>query len=133
MTLEDPRGVETVEADVVVLALPAHVACGVTADLDDKVAGTLAQIPYVPVTLVHLGYPASAFLRPLGILPEAGTCVFCGCWAGFFHRNSSRTELRLVSTCFRCALAAPVIPRRSPCQTIKCSRLPMESSVVCWA
>ena len=26
-----------------------------------------------------------------GILPEAGTCVFCGCWAGFVFECSGRT------------------------------------------
>ena len=65
VVLEDERGVQTIEADAVVLAIPAHVACGATAALDDKAADTLAQIPYVPVTLVHLGYSAAAFSHPL--------------------------------------------------------------------
>jgi protoporphyrinogen/coproporphyrinogen III oxidase len=65
VALEAQGGAETVDADAVVLAIPAHVACGVTATLDAKVSDTLAQIPYVPVTLVHLGYSASAFSRPL--------------------------------------------------------------------
>lgn len=57
--------VETLSADAVVLAVPAYVACTVVGSLDAIVADTLAQIPYVPVTLVHLGYPTSAFARPL--------------------------------------------------------------------
>jgi oxygen-dependent protoporphyrinogen oxidase len=31
--------------------------------LDGAISATLAQIPYVPVTLVHLGYPVSALSR----------------------------------------------------------------------
>jgi protoporphyrinogen/coproporphyrinogen III oxidase len=65
VAVEDQGGTETVEADVVVLAIPAHVACGVTAAVDGKIADALARIAYVPVTLVHLGYPSSAFPHPL--------------------------------------------------------------------
>lgn len=65
VTVEEARGVATLAADAVALALPAHVACAVTATLDPAVSETLTQIPYVPVTLVHLGYPVSAFSRPL--------------------------------------------------------------------
>jgi oxygen-dependent protoporphyrinogen oxidase len=46
--------------------MPAHAACGVVAALDAIAADALGQIPYVPVALVHLGYAASAFPRPLG-------------------------------------------------------------------
>jgi oxygen-dependent protoporphyrinogen oxidase len=33
--------------------------------LDARLAATLGQIPYVPVSLVHLGYPLSALARPV--------------------------------------------------------------------
>ena len=56
---------QTLEARAVVMALPAHVATSVLGRLDGQIAGTLAQIPYVPVTLVHLGYPVSALSRPV--------------------------------------------------------------------
>jgi oxygen-dependent protoporphyrinogen oxidase len=56
---------QSLEARAVVVALPAHVATGVLGELDGQIAGTLAQIPYVPVTLVHLGYPFSALSRPI--------------------------------------------------------------------
>ena len=52
-------------AAAVVMAVPAHVATGVLGTLDGSIAGTLAQIPYVPVTLVHLGYPVSALARSI--------------------------------------------------------------------
>jgi oxygen-dependent protoporphyrinogen oxidase len=56
---------QSLEAAAVVMALPAYVATVVLASLDGQIAGTLAQIPYVPVTLVHLGYPVSALARPV--------------------------------------------------------------------
>lgn len=65
VAVEEQGAVATVAAEAVVMAIPAHVGCNVTAALDGSIADTLAQIPYVPVTLVHLGYPASAFARPL--------------------------------------------------------------------
>jgi oxygen-dependent protoporphyrinogen oxidase len=54
----------TLAARAIVLALPAHVATSLVGSLDENLAGTLARIPYVPVALVHLGYPASALARP---------------------------------------------------------------------
>ncbi len=65
IALEQQGRSENVETNALVLAIPAHVARTVTAALDAAIADTLGQIPYVPVTLVHLGYPASAFARPL--------------------------------------------------------------------
>jgi oxygen-dependent protoporphyrinogen oxidase len=56
---------QSLEAAAVVMALPAYVATVVLASLDGQIAGTLAQIPYVPVTLVHLGYPVSALAHPV--------------------------------------------------------------------
>jgi oxygen-dependent protoporphyrinogen oxidase len=53
------------EASAVVLSLPAHVATTLVAQLDQALADALARIPYVPVALVHLGYPASALPPPL--------------------------------------------------------------------
>lgn len=65
IAFEEQGAVGTITADAVVLAIPAHVGARVTSALDPAIADTLAQIPYVPVTLVHLGYPVSAFPRPL--------------------------------------------------------------------
>jgi len=65
VALDEQGTSRTLEADAVVMALPAHVGCTVASALDGKIADALAQIPYVPVTLVHLGYAASAFQRPL--------------------------------------------------------------------
>jgi len=56
---------QSLEARAVVMALPAHIATGVLGRLDAQIAETLAHIPYVPVTLVHLGYPISALPRPV--------------------------------------------------------------------
>jgi oxygen-dependent protoporphyrinogen oxidase len=53
------------EVSAVALAVPAHVATGLLAPLDERCGQALAAIPYVPVTLVHLGYPLSAMSRPV--------------------------------------------------------------------
>lgn len=53
------------EASAVALAIPAHVATGLLAPFDAHLADALAAIPYVPVALVHLGYPASTLPPPL--------------------------------------------------------------------
>jgi oxygen-dependent protoporphyrinogen oxidase len=55
----------TLEASAVVLAIPAHVGTGLLAPFEERLAEALAAIPYVPVALVHLGYPASALPRPI--------------------------------------------------------------------
>jgi len=55
----------SLEAAAVVMALPAHVGTSLLAPFDEAIATVLGQIPYVPVTLVHLGYPISALSRPV--------------------------------------------------------------------
>jgi oxygen-dependent protoporphyrinogen oxidase len=54
----------TLDADALVLAIPAHQACQVVRRLDSDLSEILARIPYVPVALVHLGYSASALAQP---------------------------------------------------------------------
>jgi oxygen-dependent protoporphyrinogen oxidase len=65
VTVEEQGRTATQEAGAVVFALPAHVATFILAALDEHIASLLGQIPYVPVTLVHLGYPVSALSRPV--------------------------------------------------------------------
>jgi oxygen-dependent protoporphyrinogen oxidase len=65
VAIEERDQRQSLEAAAVVMALPAHVATGVLEQFDSQIAETLAQIPYVPVTLVHLGYPVSALSRPV--------------------------------------------------------------------
>lgn len=61
---EGGRAVE-IEADRVVLAIPAHAAAPLLAPIDAGAADAAAAIEYLPVTLVHAGYPARALARPL--------------------------------------------------------------------
>jgi oxygen-dependent protoporphyrinogen oxidase len=65
VAVEEHGRTQTLEAQAVVMALPAHVATSVLGRLDGQIAETLAHIPYVPVTLVHLGYPISALSRAI--------------------------------------------------------------------
>ncbi len=66
LQLDDRGRTDELSADAVVLAIPAHAAAPTVAGLDAGLASALAAIPYVPVTLVHAGYPAAALARPLG-------------------------------------------------------------------
>ena len=65
VAVEEQGRTVSVEARAVVLALPAHVATTILTAFDGPIAGLLGQIPYVPVTLVHLGYPVSALSRSI--------------------------------------------------------------------
>jgi oxygen-dependent protoporphyrinogen oxidase len=65
VTLQQGGATATVDTSAVVMAVPAHVATSVLVRLDARLGETLAAIPYVPVTLVHLGYPTSAMPRPV--------------------------------------------------------------------
>ena len=63
VAVEEHGQTQVLRARAVVTALPAHVSTLVLGELDGQIAETLARIPYVPVTLVHLGYPISALSR----------------------------------------------------------------------
>jgi protoporphyrinogen/coproporphyrinogen III oxidase len=65
VTIEEAGQAQTLEAAAVALALPAHAATSLAEPLDERLGTALAGIPYVPVVLVHLGYPASALARPV--------------------------------------------------------------------
>ena len=61
---EGGRAVE-IETDRLVLAIPAHAAAPLLAPIDARAAEAAAAIEYLPVTLVHAGYPARALARPV--------------------------------------------------------------------
>ena len=90
------------EARAVVLALPAHVATSVLVRLDGQIAETLAHIPYVPVTLVHLGYPISALSRAIDaygffVPPSEPLRVLGGIFPSQFFRRARRMGFHLFS------------------------------------
>ncbi|MBI4509878.1 MAG: protoporphyrinogen oxidase [Deltaproteobacteria bacterium] len=60
-----PDGTEELSARSLVLSLPAHAAVPVVDGFLPGVARHLAAIPYVPVTLVYLGYDNRAFAAPV--------------------------------------------------------------------
>jgi oxygen-dependent protoporphyrinogen oxidase len=94
VAVEERGQTQSLEARAVVMAVPAHVATGLLGRLDGEIAGTLAQIPYVPVTLVHLGYPASALARPVDaygffVPPSEPLRVLGGIFPSqFFHERA---------------------------------------------
>jgi oxygen-dependent protoporphyrinogen oxidase len=54
-----------VEADALILAVPAYEAHPLLAGLDPGIAHTISTIPYVPLTVAHLGFDLAAVPRPL--------------------------------------------------------------------
>ncbi len=53
-----------IDADAVILALPAHDAARAVAALDAPLADVLDAILYAPVAVVHVGWPLGALPRP---------------------------------------------------------------------
>jgi protoporphyrinogen/coproporphyrinogen III oxidase len=54
--LSAAAAVKQIAADAFVLATPAHVATQLLAPLSERLASTLAGIPYAPIAVVSLGY-----------------------------------------------------------------------------
>jgi len=102
IAIEERGQRQSMEAAAVVMALPAHVATVVMGPLDGQIAGTLAQIPYVPVTLVHLGYPLSALARPVDaygffVPPSEPLRVLGGIFPSQFFRARAPAGFHLFS------------------------------------
>jgi oxygen-dependent protoporphyrinogen oxidase len=58
LAVEERGAAWSIDADAVVLALPAHAAAPAVAGVDADLAGALGAIPYAPVSVVHVGYRA---------------------------------------------------------------------------
>jgi oxygen-dependent protoporphyrinogen oxidase len=56
---------QTLEADAVVLACPAHAAGGLVRGLGGDLGGLLDQIPYAPLAVVCLGFSAEQMRHPM--------------------------------------------------------------------
>ncbi len=78
-------GGELLEADSVVLAVPAHAAAELLADLDPRLAGAHAEIPYASSAVVTLAYREDDVSRSLDgygyVVPRAeGSDVLACTW-----------------------------------------------------
>lgn len=78
-------GSQTVEAEAVVLAVPAFAAAELLADVDDDLAAAHAAIPYASSAIVTLAYPLANVEHPLDgygyLVPRAaGTDVLACTW-----------------------------------------------------
>jgi oxygen-dependent protoporphyrinogen oxidase len=77
---------EDLDADGVVIAVPAYAAATLVADVDEDAAAALAAIDHSSVTLVTLAYPSSAVRRPLDasgfLVPRPEGLLMTACsWA----------------------------------------------------
>lgn len=79
----------------VVLALPAYEAAGLVRAVSAEAADALSRIPYPPLAVLHVSYPANAFKRPL---------------AGFGHLVVPQRERRILGAVWSSAL----FPGRAP-------------------
>jgi oxygen-dependent protoporphyrinogen oxidase len=72
-----------INADVLVLALPAYTSAAVLKGLDDKLSKELSEIPYVPASVVCLGYPKEDVPHSLDgfgfLIPKIGKRRVLGC------------------------------------------------------
>jgi oxygen-dependent protoporphyrinogen oxidase len=97
LSVEDKGQGSTLDADALVLAIPAHEATQVIRPLSSDLSTVLAEIPYVPVVLAHLGYSLAALSAP----PQA---------YGFFVPASER--LKILGAIFASAILAGRAPER---------------------
>jgi len=61
----DSGDIESMEADGVILACPAHEAAAIAAQLDADLAAPLSEIAYSPLAVVCLGFPREQVAHPL--------------------------------------------------------------------
>ncbi|HEX3344101.1 MAG TPA: protoporphyrinogen oxidase [Polyangiaceae bacterium] len=79
------EGGETLEADAVLLAVPAYAAAKLVGDVDDELAGALSSIAFGSSTTVFLGYRRADVAHPLDgvgfVVPRsAGRAILACTW-----------------------------------------------------
>lgn len=83
-------GVETgsgrLEAERVILAVPAWAAAPLVAPFDPEAAAALAAIPHPPLAVLHLSWPEAALRRPLRgfghlVVPDAARRILGAVWS----------------------------------------------------
>lgn len=97
----DLAGGQSIAADAVVLATPAHATAGLLADLAPEAATVMAEIPYVDVATIWLSYPRSAMGRVLdgtGFLvpPEEGRLMVGCTWSSAKWPHLADEDLVLI-------------------------------------
>jgi len=65
LSLEERSLRGEIDADVVVLAVPAYAAAEMLGDLDSSLRAALSAIPYSPISVVALGYEKATLENPL--------------------------------------------------------------------
>jgi protoporphyrinogen/coproporphyrinogen III oxidase len=97
---------ESIAADAVVMATPAHATAKLLADLAPDISTALTEVPYVDVATIWLAYPRSAMGRPLdgtGFLvpPEEGKFLVGCTWssAKWPHLATSQADDLVLIRC----------------------------------
>lgn len=86
------------EAEVVISTLPAHVACYLFQDLDDKLYNHLKSVYYPPVKVLYLGYEKESIGQPLDgfgfLIPAKEKRSFLGAiWSSVIFKNRAPEDL----------------------------------------
>jgi oxygen-dependent protoporphyrinogen oxidase len=98
-----PLGEHSVRAQQVVLCVPAEVAASLLEPVDDELAGLLSGIEYAPISVVHTGFPAQAFPRPLDgagfLVPRQEGGAVTGCsWMSSMYSDRAPAGKVLLSS-----------------------------------
>jgi protoporphyrinogen/coproporphyrinogen III oxidase len=88
---------ESIAADSVVLACPAHAAAGIVRELDAELGGVLGEISYPPMAVVCLGYRAEQIRHPVDgfgfLAPRASRLRILGAlWASATFPDNAPPE-----------------------------------------
>ncbi len=65
LQIQTPTGQRSLQAQGVILTVPAYSAAQILTSLSPQAADQLQQIPYPPVAVIALGYPTTALPQPL--------------------------------------------------------------------
>ncbi|MGE5681664.1 MAG: protoporphyrinogen oxidase [Bacillota bacterium] len=81
-----------IETEVIISTLPAHIACYLFEEFDDKLYGHLKSLYYPPVKVLYLGYEKSSIGRPLDgfgfLIPQKEKKSFLGAiWSSVIFKN----------------------------------------------
>jgi len=92
---------EPLRADAVVLACPAHASAPMVKELDPGLSDLMAEIPYSPLTVVCLGFPADQVAHPMdgfGFLAprDAGLRLLGALWTSSIFPGRSPEDQVLI-------------------------------------
>lgn len=97
-------GTDTIEADAMIVAVPAHAAAGLLADIEPAACGPLREIRHASTAVVSLAYDPKAFESELHgngfLVPADEPCDITGCTFSSLKWRGRATESNLLIRAF---------------------------------